>query len=188
MVKKSNTGKKQNIKSSEKKKNTTPLSSKKNTQKEKEKKLKKKLEEADEKVEYLNDRLLRIQAELDNFKKRTEREFSKIIKNANKELIFKILPVIDNLHRSLDTDHKKVDENDLRKGVELIFKNLIEILEEEGLESMKSVDEVFDVDKHDALMQVEMEGIDSGMVVEVYEKGYLLKGDVLRHAKVVVSK
>jgi molecular chaperone GrpE len=154
----------------------------------KEQKLKKKLKECEKEIENLKDRLLRTAAELDNFRKRTERDVSQIIQNANQELIRSLLPIIDDFDRSLKFDHKKQKEEDFRQGIELIYKNLYDILVKAGLEPMESVGQPFDFEKHDALLQVEKKDTEPGMVVEEHEKGYLLNGRVLRHAKVIVSK
>lgn len=149
--------------------------------------LRKKLKEADARIHDLNDRLLRTAAELDNYRKRTEREIARIIQNANEGLIKDLLPVIDDFDRSLKIENGE-DERGLREGVEMIYQKLMSTLQGRGLEPMVSVDQPFDVDRHDALLQVEKEGTPSGMVLEEHEKGYLLNERVLRHAKVLVSK
>lgn len=138
--------------------------------------------------DILKDSLLRTRAELDNIKKRTEREISRIMVTANADLIKKILPIIDDLERALDPEHTKSKKEELDKGIELIYKNLLRILEQEGLEPMCSEGEPFEVDLHDAIMQVKKQGVESDIVLEVHQKGYFLNGNVLRHAKVVVSK
>ena len=111
-----------------------------------------------------------------------------LIQSANANLITNLLPVLDNLQRSFDERHGNSDDEDFRKGVELIFKNLQSVLKNAGLEPMQSVGEPFDVENHDALLQVEKEDVKSGMVIEEHEKGYLLNGKVIRHAKVLLSK
>ncbi len=152
------------------------------------KKLIEELKEQKEKNEYLKDTLLRARAELDNFKKRTEKQVLQVVENANADLIKKMLPIIDDLERSLDSEHEKSKDREFRKGIELIYKNLMKILEGKGLEQMHTKGESFDVDLHDAIMQVKKEGIESGVVVDEHQKGYFLNGNVLRHAKVVVSE
>jgi len=156
--------------------------------KSKEAHLVKKLQKAEKEIEMLNDRLLRIAAELDNFRKRTEREVSQIVQNANASLLKDILPVVDDLERSLKNMQNRGKAGEFRKGVELIFQKLMSILQMHGLQAMESVGRPFDVEYHDALLQVVKEGTPPGMVVEEHEKGYLLNGRVLRHAKVLVSK
>jgi len=157
-------------------------------QRKREEHLRRKLKEADGEIETLRDRLLRTAAELDNFRKRTERENSEIIQNANRALMRDILPVIDDLDRSLKATQKRGGGKEFQRGVELIYQKMMSVLRDYGLEPMESMGQVFGVEQHDALLQIEKEGISPGIVVEEHEKGYFLRGKVLRHAKVVVSK
>jgi len=184
--KKTNTKKQTNTKKTKSNKTAQKSKTTKSTKTKKE--LNEELKKLKKENEYLKDTLLRARADLDNFKKRTEREVSRIIENANADLIKKILPIIDNLERSLDPEHTKSTNGELYKGIELIYKNLLTTLEEEGLEPMQSIGEPFEVEFHDAIMQVKKEGIESDIVLEEHQKGYFLNGKVLRHAKVVVSK
>jgi molecular chaperone GrpE len=158
------------------------------SQKKKGEKIQKRLKEAETEIETLKDQLLRTAAELDNFRKRTQREISQIIQNANERLIRDILSVIDDLERSLKIPKKKGEDKEFRKGIELIYQKLMTVLCNYGLESMESLNRPFDVERHDALLQIEKEGIPPGIVIEEHEKGYLLNGNVLRHARVLVSK
>lgn len=164
-----------------------PKSTGKATKTSKETQLRKKLKEAEDRVHSLNDRILRTAAELDNYRKRTEREIAHIIQNANEGLIQDLLPILDDFERSLKMESSRNDEG-FREGVEMIYQKLFSTLRSRGLEAMVSVDQPFDVDRHDALLQVEKKGKPSGVVLEEHEKGYLLNGRVLRHAKVLVSK
>lgn len=145
-----------------------------------------KLEQAEKTVEELKDQQLRLLAELDNVRKRGEREMAKVVLHANAELIRAILPVIDDIERSLKSADKKNAE--FYKGVELIHQKLLRILQSFGLQVMETTGKPFDVDRHDALMQVNAKGIPSGHVVSEHEKGYLLHDQVIRHAKVIVNK
>ena len=150
-------------------------------------KLKEALHKAESENEALKERLLRIAAEFDNTKKRTEREIAQIILAANKRLILELLPVVDDLERSLKISGDQ-DPESFRQGVELIYQKLASILKNNGVAPMESVGQPFDVEKHDALLQVEHPDAPSGVVVQEHEKGYCLHDAVLRHAKVVVSK
>ena len=150
--------------------------------------LRKKLKEAKREVAVTKDQLLRTVAELDNYRKRTEREISQIIQNANSGIVKELLPVIDDLERSLNTTHNDQGEKEFRKGVELIYQKLIAILQNHGLKTIESLHVPFNVELHDALMQVEKKGVETGLVIEEHEKGYYFKDKVLRHAKVIVSK
>jgi molecular chaperone GrpE len=144
------------------------------------------LQKLQEENEGLRERLLRTAAELDNVLKRTEREKFNFIQSANAELLKSILPIMDDLDRSLKS-FNETDPVGFRNGVELIQQKLISILKSKGLTEMETVGQTFDVDKHEALMQSKLEGDPPNKVVEEFEKGYLLNGLVLRHAKVMVS-
>ena len=153
-----------------------------------EEKLRNKLKEAKHESEVLKDRLLRTAAELDNFRKRTEREISQIIQNANSGIIKDLLPIIDDLERSLSNVQENEGCKEFQKGIELIYQKLFLILRGYGLKPMESLNIPFDVELHDALLQVEKEGVEAGLVIEEHEKGYYFKDKVLRHAKVIVNK
>jgi molecular chaperone GrpE len=141
-----------------------------------------------EEKEELHDQLLRKIAEFDNYRKRTEREFLNRVLNANERLIADLLPVIDDMERSLAHAKENQDIKSLVEGSELIYKKLMSILEKEGLESIESTGQEFDPDKHDALMQMEAENVESGQVLDEHLKGYTLNGKVIRHAQVIVAK
>ncbi|RMH65958.1 MAG: nucleotide exchange factor GrpE [Calditrichaeota bacterium] len=136
----------------------------------------------------LRDQLLRKAAEFDNYKRRTEREFLDNIQNASQELIVELLPVIDDLERSIA--HARANEQDapMLQGVELIYKNLMTLLEKRGLKPIEAIGHEFDPDKHNALMQVDSDQYDSGVVVDQHVKGYTLNDKVIRHAQVMVAK
>lgn len=153
----------------------------------KESQLRENLKRAKEDAGALKEQLLRTAAELDNFRKRTEREYSQLVDQANRNLILDILPAIDDLERSLKTGQKQ-GGREFREGIEMIQEKLLSILRNRGLEPLETVGNPFDVDQHDALLQVEKEGEAPNIVLEEIEKGYVLNGRVLRHAKVVVSK
>ena len=146
------------------------------------------LKELTKENELVNDTLLRARAELDNYRKRTEKEMSRLVEDANAVLIKKLLPIIDDLERSLDLKRPESKDGEFYQGIELIYKNLMSILEEEGLEPIHAEGEPFEVEFHDALMQVKKNGVESGIVIDEHQKGYLLNGRILRHAKVVVSE
>jgi molecular chaperone GrpE len=141
-----------------------------------------------DKAKELEDRVLRLQAEFENYKKRAARENEVVRESASAELLLKLLPVIDDfdmalMHMDL---HKKDDAGkEFMRGMELIYAKLLDTLKKEGVEEMNALGEKFDPYKHDALRHGEGE---DGKVVEVVQKGYTLKGKVLRHAKVVVGK
>lgn len=151
------------------------------------KKLQEALKKAETEVADLHEKYIRSVAELDNLRKRTEREAQQIIRKANRQFILELLPALDDLNRSLKTSSDSKPD-DFRAGIEMISKKIGGILKRSGVESMESLGKPFDVEQHDALMQMEREGVEPGMVIEVHDEGYFLNDDVLRHAKVVVSK
>ena len=144
-----------------------------------------KYEETLARCNQCEDRLLRTLAEFDNMKKRSERDRAHLIESANSELILKILPVLDDLERSLKTVHSGAEQ---RQGIELIVRKLSGLLKDQGVSSFESVGKPFDVAYHDALMMIENSDFPSGTVIEEHEKGYCMHDKVLRHARVIVSK
>ncbi len=153
-------------------------------------KLKKKVETLEVEKNELNDRFLRKVAEFDNYKKRTETEYSQLIKNASADLITDLLPVLDDLERSLASakDKDKADNFEhFHEGVELIYKNLSKVLEKRGVKPIESVGQKFDPEKHDALMQMESDQ-PCDTIIDEHLKGYEMHDRVLRHSQVLVSK
>jgi molecular chaperone GrpE len=136
----------------------------------------------------LKDQLLRKMAEFDNYRKRTEREYLDRVRNAGERLIVELLPVIDDMERSLDHAREGNDLKSLIAGSELIYKKFLAILEKEGLKPLTAVGEEFDPEKHDALLQTESDKHESGTVVDEHLKGYELNGKVIRHAQVIVAR
>jgi molecular chaperone GrpE len=137
----------------------------------------------------LKDMLLRKMAEFENYKKRTETEISGYIKYASENLIKELLPVYDDLGRSIESINKgeTKDFETLKKGIFLIFDKFKNILEKEGLKEINSLGQEFDVDVNSALMQIPREDVKPNTVLEVVEKGYKLKDKVVKHEKVLVS-
>jgi molecular chaperone GrpE len=141
-----------------------------------------------EEKEQLHDQLLRKIAEFDNYKKRTEREFFERVQNANEKLITEFLPVLDDIERALDHAEKSKEINTLIEGTELIQKKMMDLLNKQGVEPLLAEGEDFDTDKHDALMQIEKENVESGKIIEEHLRGYTLNGKVIRHSQVIVAK
>jgi molecular chaperone GrpE len=140
-------------------------------------------------LETYKDTLLRKAAEFENYKKRTEVEISNYLKYASEHLIKLLIPVYDDLSRSLDSIEKgeTKDFETLKKGVELIFDKFDKVLKKEGLKEMNVVGKEFDVNLCDALLQVPKKDVKPNTVLEVVEKGFFLKDKVIKHAKVLVS-
>jgi len=127
-------------------------------------------------------------AEFDNYKRRSARQFAELVQSANERLVTQLLPVLDNFERALNHEGDDETLESFRKGVEMIFGQLHDVLKAEGLKSFDSVGKPFDPNIHDAIMQMESEEHESGTVMEEVQKGYTLGDKVLRHTKVVVSK
>jgi molecular chaperone GrpE len=149
--------------------------------------LKAQMEEQAKQAEENYDRLLRAQAELENYKKRVEREKSSLVKFGNEELIKAILPVVDNLERALD--HPPGENLDrLLEGVKITYNQLFQVLEKFGLTPIAAVGEPFDPGKHEAMMQVESADHEPNTVVSELQKGYFLNDRLLRPAMVSVAR
>jgi len=146
------------------------------------------LAESEGKAKQSEDRLLRLAAEYDNYRKRTAREFEYLCQNANENLISKLLDTLDNFERALDSAKNSGDYESFRKGVELIYTHLKELLEKEGLKPIEAVCKPFDPNYHEAVTQCESEEHEEGIVADEMCKGYMLNEKLLRPSKVVVSK
>ena len=145
------------------------------------------LEKLRSETEELKNKWLRAQAEFENFRRRTRQEKEETAKYASKRLIEQLLPVFDNFDRALQSSKENQDFEALYKGVDMIFRQFSAILEQEGLKPMDVVGQSFNPEFHQAVMQVESEEHEEGMIVEEIQKGYMLKDKVIRPAMVKVS-
>jgi molecular chaperone GrpE len=143
------------------------------------------LAEAEKQAALFKDQFLRKAAEFENFKRRVENESATIIRYANEDLLQAILPVIDDLERSLKNSDNK--DGAFHKGIELIYQKILKTLQKQNVRPFETVGKPFDVHYHDALLQVPRKDVAPHTVLEEVEKGYLYHDKVLRHAKVVVS-
>jgi len=140
------------------------------------------------KYEELNDRFLRLYSEFDNYKRRTAKERLELFKTASEELIVALLPIIDDFDRAIKSNDETDDFKVLKEGIGLVRNKFKGVLEQKGLEPMNSQGKPFDTDIHEALTKIPAPKKKlKGKVVDVIEKGYLLNGKVIRHAKVVVG-
>jgi molecular chaperone GrpE len=149
--------------------------------------LNEKFAELEKQAAMYKDQLFRKAAEFENYKRRTESETMNFMKFAGENIITQLIPVLDDLTRSLSSSREKYENDPLYKGIELIYAKFSKILESQGLKKMETVGTPFNVDFHDALMQVPREDVPSHTIVEEVETGYLLFDKVIRHAKVIVS-
>ena len=145
------------------------------------------LEEAVKSAQAFKDQLLRKAAEFESYKRRSEAEYLSLVRNANEGLIGALLPIVEDLTRSLKAGSSQPDGEAFYRGVELIYQKLMKVLEAQGLAPFDSSGAPFDVNYHDALLQVARDDVSPGTVVEEIARGYKLNDRVLRHAKVIVS-
>lgn len=148
---------------------------------------KNKKDKKDEKIEELTDRLTRQMAEFDNFRKRTEKEKSQMYEIGAKDIIEKILPVVDNFERGIAAVPEDEKANPFAEGMEKIYKQLITTLEEIGVKPIEAVGQEFDPDFHNAVMHVEDEEVGENIITEEFQKGYLYRDSVVRHSMVKVA-
>ncbi len=146
-----------------------------------------KIAELESAVVSHKDLLLRKAAEFENYKRRTEQNSINFAKYASENIILELLPIIDDLSRSLKSGKEKLEDDPFYKGVELIFSKFNKILESQGVKTMESIGKEFNVDFHDVMMQVPRTDVAPHVIVEEIEKGYFLNDKVIRHAKVVVA-
>lgn len=146
----------------------------------------KKKDKKDEKIEELTDKLTRQMAEFDNFRKRTEKEKSQMYEVGAKDIIEKILPVVDNFERGLDAVKEEEKEDPFVQGMEKVYKHLVTTLEGIEVKPIEAVGQPFDPNFHNAVMQVESEEYETGFVAQELQKGYLYKDTVIRHSMVAV--
>ncbi len=140
------------------------------------------------KEKEISEKILRLQADFDNSKKRLERDRIEFIKYANDQIIGELIPFVDDFQRAFSAADTTKDFNVLHKGVEMILKHLLDLLERKGVTVIEAEGKPFNPAFHEALLQVESDQYPENTVVEELQKGYLLNNRVLRTAKVKVSK
>ena len=141
----------------------------------------------DEKIEELNDRLLRNLAEFENFRKRTEKEKSQMFEIGAKSIIEKILPSIDSFERGLGSLSEADRSSPVAEGMEKIYRQLVTGLEDAGLKTIEAVGKEFDPNLHNAVMHEENEELGENIVSEELQKGYMYHDSVVRHSMVKVA-
>lgn len=148
---------------------------------------KKKKDPRDEKIEELTDRVKRQMAEFENFRKRTEKEKSTMYEMGARDMIEKILPIIDNFERGLATIPEDAKETPFAEGMEKIYKQLQKTMEDAGVKVIEAVGKEFDPNLHNAVMHVEDESLGENVVAEELLKGYTYRDSVVRHSMVKVA-
>lgn len=146
----------------------------------------KKQEALKEKIDELEDRVKRQMAEFENFRKRTDREKTAMFETGAKSVIEKILPVVDNFERGLAAVPEGEKDNAFAQGMEMIYKQLMTELENMEVKPIPAVGEEFNPDFHNAVMQVESEEYDSGVIAQELQRGYTYRDSVVRHSMVAV--
>ena len=155
--------------------------------KEKSKLFKKKKDQKDEKIEELSDKLLRQMAEFDNFRKRTEKEKSAMYEIGAKDVVEKLLPVVDNFERGFQSVAEEDKEDAFVTGMEMVYKQLMTMLETVGVKPIEAVGQEFNPDLHNAAMHVEDETVGDNIIVEEFQKGYTYRDSVVRYSMVKVA-
>ena len=150
----------------------------------------KKLEESLEKIKKLEEEVLKAKADNINYRKRKDEEVSKMLEFANEDLVKDILPSIDNFERAINLDDENLDD-ELSKfltGFKMIYCHLVEVLEKYDVMAIDDKGKEFDPKFHQAVLTEKVEGMEPGMVIDVMQKGYMLKDKVIRPAMVKVSE
>lgn len=150
-------------------------------------KKKDKKDKKDVQIEELNDKYRRTMAEFDNFRKRTEKEKAAMYEIGAKDIIEKLLPVVDNFERGLATVSDEDRSTPFADGMDKIYKQLLKMLEDTGVKEIEAEGKEFDPDLHNAVMHVDDDELGENVVVEVLQKGYTYRDSVVRHSMVKVA-
>ena len=153
----------------------------------KEKAPEKKKDPKDEKIDELNDKLRRSMAEFDNYRKRTDKEKSAMYEIGAKDVIEKILPIVDNFERGLNTIPEDAKGTAFAEGMEKIYKQFVKTLDDLGVKPIEAVGKPFDPNFHNAVMHVEDENLGENIVAAELQKGYTYKESIVRHSMVQVA-
>ncbi len=148
--------------------------------------LSKKQDKKDEQIEELTDRLKRSMAEFDNYRKRTEKEKSAMYEIGAKDIIEKLLPVVDNFERGLAAVPEG-EKTAFADGMDMIYRQLMKMLEDAGVKPIEAAGQPFDPNFHNAVMHVEDESLGENIIAEEFQKGYLYRDSVIRHSMVKVA-
>lgn len=141
----------------------------------------------EEKNQTLQDKFLRVSAEFDNYRKRTLKEKTELIKTAAEDLLVRFLPFVDDIERGLNAVNSSKDLDAVKDGMNLIYSSLKDFLTQNGVKEIEALDQEFNTDFHEAVTKIPAEG-KKGKVVDVVTKGYLLHDKVIRYPKVVVGE
>lgn len=147
------------------------------------------VQDLEDRLAVCNDKYLRLVAEFDNFRKRSMKDRLELIKTASEEVIKSLLEVLDDVDRAESQMEQSQDVSQIKEGITLVFAKLKSVLQQKGLQEMAAAGTEFDAEQHDAIAEIPAaQESDSGKIVDVISKGYLLHDKIIRHAKVVVGK
>lgn len=150
--------------------------------------LKQALQQKENEMSELTDRMQRLAAEYDNFRKRTSREKERLYSDSVCDVVSRFLPVVDNLERAIAAAVETEEGKSLREGIVMIFRQMSDILDKIGVKPIEAVGKTFDPEFHHAVMHVEDDSHDAGEIVEEFQKGYIYKDEtVIRHSMVKVA-
>lgn len=145
-----------------------------------------KKDKAQEKIDELNDRLMRQMAEFENFRRRTEKEKAQMFETGAKSIIEKILPVVDNFERGLAAVPSEGEKDPFKEGMEMVYRQLMTELENLGVKPIEAVGQEFNPEFHNAVMQTQSDEFESGIIAQELQKGYMYRESVVRHSMVAV--
>lgn len=147
------------------------------------------VEELGKKLQEINDKYIRLQAEFDNYRKRTLKEKMELTKSAGEKILVNVLPVVDNFERALQSMETAQDIEAVKEGVSLIYNNFKEFMVQNGVKEIEAINQEFDTDIHEAITKIPAPSEElKGKVVDCVEKGYTLNEKVIRFSKVVVGE
>jgi len=150
--------------------------------------LEEKVKALEQEINQYKELALRKAAEFENYKRRTENDQLNLLKYAAESLLIKILPMIDDLERSIEHMTEETDVQKIKEGIQLVYNKFVKTLDEQGVKKMESIGKPFNVEFHEALMQRADDSVPPHTVIDELETGYMYKDRVIRHAKVIVSE
>ncbi len=164
-------------------------SNSKKSKKDKKQKDNEKIKELEEVINQKNDQFIRLQAEFDNYRKRTLKEKMELTKSAGENLLLNILPLVDDFERALNSMNESDKDNPVKQGLDLIYKRFIDFLSQNGVKEIEAIGQEFDTDLHEAITKIPAPSEElKGKIVDVVQKGYMLNDKVIRYAKVVIGE
>lgn len=147
-----------------------------------------KIEELEAKIEEMDNKYLRLQADFDNSRRRAKLDMEAALKYRAQSLAGDLIQSLDNFERAMKIESDHEETKSMLAGMDMIYKGIVEALKKEGIEAIESVGKEFDPHMHQAVMQVQDDSVDSNIVVEEFQKGYILKDRVIRPSMVKVSE